>query len=421
MMGMRPGHISNSPSELPGPPGGPPDKPSVRPPEVTGSGPLESVPFVDLASMHSELRAELLGAFDRVLGAGSFTLGEEVDGFEREFARYCGTAHSVGVNSGTAAITLALLAAGIGRGDEVIVPAHTYIASALGIVHAGATPVFCDVDDETGLLDAASASVVITDRTAAILAVHLYGQMCDMDAISALARRHGLAVFEDAAQAHGASYKGRRAGSFGLASCFSFYPSKNLGALGDGGAICTSDPALTERCRQLRNIGQRVKGEHVALGFNERLDGLQAAMLRAKLPYLDGWNDARRRSATCYRVHLGVDVRPVRERPDGRAVYHLFPVRIAHREAIAGGLKREGVHTGIHYSPAVHLHSAFQSLGAPGPGSFPAAESWAAEELSLPMSPHLEIKTVKRVARLVNERIDSPIDGWSLEAEGGST
>ncbi len=385
-----------------------------------GTGP-EPVPFVDLGSMHLELRAELLEAFDRVLGAGSFTLGAEVDSFEREFSAYCGTTDCVGVNSGTAAITLALLAAGIGRGDEVIVPAHTYIASALGVVHAGATPVFCDVDDGTGLLDAASAAAVISGRTAAILAVHLYGQMCDMDAVGSLARRHGLAVFEDAAQAHGATYKDRRAGSFGLASCFSFYPSKNLGALGDGGAICTSDHALAERCRQLRNIGQRAKGEHVALGFNERLDGLQAAMLRAKLPHLGAWNDARRRCATCYRMHLGAEARLLHERPDGRAVYHLFPVRIANRDQIAQGLGREGIQTGIHYWPAVHMHSALQSLGAPRLGAFPVAERWAAEELSLPMSPHLEIATIKRVARLVNERFDPKIYGQSRQAEGGPT
>ena len=244
--------------------------------------------FVALDKQHAQIEDELMEAFARLLRTSAYTLGTEVEQFETEFADYCESGYCVGVSSGTAALSLALRAAGIGPGDEVIVPAHTFIASALGAVHAGATPVLCDVDEGTGLIDPDAARAAVTSRTAAIVAVHLYGQMCDMDAIGAIAKSRGLFVLEDAAQAHGALYNGRRAGSFGDAGAFSFYPSKNLGALGDGGAVCTDDEMLAARLRRLRNLGQRTKGEHMDLGFNERLDGLQAALLRVKLPYLDG-------------------------------------------------------------------------------------------------------------------------------------
>ncbi|MFL5886334.1 MAG: DegT/DnrJ/EryC1/StrS family aminotransferase, partial [Thermoleophilaceae bacterium] len=231
------------------------------------------VPFVALSRMHEPIAGELRAAFERVLGASSFTLGEEVEGFEAEFADYCDARHCIGVASGTSALTIALVAAGIGPGDEVIVPAHTFIASALGVVHAGATPVFCDVDDDTGLIDAEAAADAVSDRTAAIVAVHLYGQVCDMAAVGSLAERHGLLVLEDAAQAHGATFDGRRAGSLGNVAAFSFYPSKNLGGMGDGGAICTDDDEIADVARQLRHLGQKAKGEHVRIGYNERLDG----------------------------------------------------------------------------------------------------------------------------------------------------
>ncbi len=359
---------------------------------------LERIPFADLVAQNTVVRDELHAALDRVIATGGYILGEEVERFEAEFAAYCGADYCVGVASGTAALTLAFLAAGVGPGDEVIVPAHTYIASALGVVHAGATPVFCDVDAGAGLLDLESAGEVAGERTAAILAVHLYGQMCDMDAVSAFAQRRGLAVFEDAAQAHGADMGGRRAGTFGTAAAFSFYPSKNLGALGDGGAICTADEQLAERARQLRHLGQRRKGQHVVAGFNERLDGLQAAMLSVKLQHLDGWNEARRMRAAQYRAELPAELRVLEERPGSRCVYHLFPIRIANRDGLAHRLAAGGVQTGIHYSPAVHDQPPFVALHPRAELS--EARAWAAEQLSLPMFEGLRDDQVARVAEL---------------------
>ena len=347
--------------------------------------------------MHREVMPDLRAAFERVVGTSGFILGEEVERFEREFAAYTGARHCVGIASGTAALTLMTIAAGIGEGDEVIVPAHTYIASALGVLHAGATPVLCDVDDGTGLIDVRSAETCVGERTAAILAVHLYGQVCDMGAVRALAERHGLAVLEDAAQAHGAIDRGRRAGSLGSAAAFSFYPGKNLGALGDGGAITTDDDQLAERARQLRDIGQRRKGEHVLAGFNERLDGLQAAFLSIKLKRLDAWNEDRRRWAGAYREALAGSVRLLDERAPDSCVYHLFPVRVSARDELRARLDSAGVSTGIHYSPAIHdqpaLAGRFKRVG-----ELPASESWAREELSLPIFPGLGEDRVARVA-----------------------
>ena len=353
------------------------------------------VPFVTLDRQHAALAGELRAAFDRVLASSGFILGEEVESFEREFAAYCGTEDCVGVASGTSALTLALLAMGIGRGDEVVVPAHTYIASAIGVHHAGAEPVFCDVDPATGLIDPEAAAAAITDRTAAILPVHLYGQVCDMEAIGNLAARHGLAVLEDGAQAHGATWDGRRAGSFGRAAAFSFYPSKNLGALGDGGAICTDDPDVARRARELRNIGQRKKGEHVVMGFNERLDGLQAALLRVKLPYLDDWNAERRRLAAIYdeRLREHVEVLPERER--GPCIYHVYAVRSQERDELARRLNAEGVQATFHYTPAVPDQPPFRTCRTADAAE--QARTWAATELSLPMAAELREDEIERV------------------------
>src|SRR6266550_2737649 len=357
----------------------------------------ETVPFVDLARQHQPITSELHAAFERVLGASSYILGEEVAHFEDEFAAYCGVDHCVGVASGTAALTIAALASGIRPGDEVIVPAHTFIASALGLAHAGAVPVFCDVDPGTGLIDSAAAEGVVSERTAAILAVHLYGQMADMDAIGALAKRVGLIVLEDAAQAHGARYRDRRAGSLGTAAAFSFYPSKNLGALGDGGAICTNDARVAEDARRWRNLGQLGKGDHALLGYNERLDGLQAAFLRAKLPHLDAWNAARQARAADYREALDGSLRLLEERPESPSIFHLFPVRTDDRDGLARRLREAGVATGIHYSPTVPAQPPF---GGGSGEEFPEAAAWAREEVSLPMFESLTAAEAGRVSEL---------------------
>ena len=333
-----------------------------------------------------------------MLGASAFVLGAEVSAFEDEFAGLLRRRALRRRRIGTAALSLALLAAGIGPGDEVIVPGHTFIASALGVVHAGATPVFCDVDDPTGLIDVDRAAAAVTARTAAILPVHLYGQVCDMDAVSALARRHGLFVLEDAAQAHGAMLGERRAGGLGDAAGFSFYPSKNLGALGDGGAVCTNDAQLAERVRRLRNLGQRSKGEHVEVGYNERLDGLQAALLRVKLPHLDAANAARRRvrrrlprarcraGSGCSRSGPTAPARTTCSRSDWTSATRP-----------PASWRAEGIATGVHYSPAASAHPAWDGLLTPPAHALPAATAWAREELSLPMFGELEPPEVQRV------------------------
>jgi dTDP-4-amino-4,6-dideoxygalactose transaminase len=346
------------------------------------------VRFMALERQHAPMERDLRAALSRVLNSNGFILGPEVEHFEAEFADYCGADYCVGVSSGTSALSLMLRASGIGSGDEVIVPAHTFIASALAVSHVGAVPVLCDVEEGTGLIDADAARALIGPRTAAILAVHLYGQACDMDAIEAVARPHGLLVLEDAAQAHGARYRGRPVGSLGTAAAFSFYPGKNLGALGDGGAVCTSDSELAARVRRLRNLGQHRKGEHLDLGYNERLDAIQAAFLRVKLPYLDGWNSARRKHAIRYRELLPEGVRALEERSYSPSTYHLFPVRLADRDAFAAVLKEWNIETGLHYTPAVHQHPAWEGHTIRY-GDVPNSEAWAAEELSLPMHPGL--------------------------------
>jgi dTDP-4-amino-4,6-dideoxygalactose transaminase len=354
-----------------------------------------AVPFVDLQREHNFLRNELHEAFARVLNRGDFVLGEEVELFERDFAGYIGVQYAVGVASGTSAITIGLLAAGIGPGDEVIVPAHTYIASALGVVHAGAKPVFCDVEEGTGLIDLASAESMVGAQTSAMLIVHLYGQACDMDQMTRFARRHRITLFEDAAQAHGARWRGRRVGSFGNVASFSFFPSKNLGAMGDGGMLCTNDPEIAATARCLRHLGQRAKGEHVVAGFNERLDTLQAAILRIKLRRLDEGNQARREIARIYRELLPASAVTLPQRDAADDVYHLFPIRVSDRDRIAGELKASGIGSGIHYSPAVHQQPPFADHQC----ECPVAGAWAREELSMPMFPGLTETEVHRTCK----------------------
>jgi dTDP-4-amino-4,6-dideoxygalactose transaminase len=365
-----------------------------------------SVPFVALDRLHAPLEDELAAAFSRVLASSAFTLGEEVERFEAAFADYSEVEYCVGVASGTAALALTLEAYGIGPGDEVIVPGHTFIASALAVAHVGATPVLCDVDAGTGLIDAGAARAAVGPRTAGVIAVHLYGQMCDMDAINAFAKPGGLFVLEDAAQAHGARYRNQRAGSVGGAGAFSFYPSKNLGALGDGGAVCTNDAELAARVRRLRHLGQRAKGEHVDLGYNERLDGLQAALLHVKVPYLDGWNESRRARAARYAELLPAEAVRLLERPESPCIYHLYPVRFQNRDAVAATLHGLGIQTGVHYAPAIHGHPAWADRPLRH-GELPNAEAWAAQELSLPMHPDLEEGEIERVADAVQTAVSN--------------
>lgn len=369
-----------------------------------------AVRFVALERQHALIEHKLHGAFTRLLCSNAFTLGEEVEQFEAEFAQYSEVAHCIGVASGTAALSLILEAYGIGPGDEVIVPAHTSITSALAATHVGATAVLCDVDEATGLIDPEAARAATGPRTAAVLAVHLYGQVCNMAAIEAFAKPAGLLVLEDAGQAHGARYCGHRAGSLGAAAAFSFYPSKNLGALGDAGAVCTDDDVLAARLRRMRNLGQRSKGEHVELGYNERLDALQASMLRAKLPHLDSWNEARRAHAERYRALLPDEARIVEEREESPSVHHLFAVRLRDRGAVASALKADGVETQVHYPRAVHQHPAWRDR-RPVCGELPQAEAWAAEELSLPMHPYLLPSEIERVAGAVIAAVFSPTAG----------
>jgi dTDP-4-amino-4,6-dideoxygalactose transaminase len=363
------------------------------------------VPFVDLRRQNAQLSDDLHAAFESVIATSDFVLGDEVEQFEREFARFCTVRYCVGVASGTAALTIALLATGIQPGDEVIVPAHTYIASPLAVLHAGGVPVFCDVRAETGLIDVESAAARMSERTVAIMAVHLYGQVCDMAAVKRLAERYDLMVIEDAAQAHGARRDGERAGSFGAAACFSFYPSKNLGALGDGGAICTNDSGIAERARSLRNLGQHRKGEHVRAGLNERLDGIQAAMLRVKLRRLDRLNAQRRTRASLYQKLLPSTLALLEEDQGSECVYHLFPVRFAERDTLRSRLAARGVQSAVHYSPAAHLQPPFRALRSSG-DTLPGAVGWARQELSLPMFPEITEDEVRRVSEVLHGALE---------------
>jgi dTDP-4-amino-4,6-dideoxygalactose transaminase len=355
---------------------------------------------MDLHRHHDPLAAELREAFERVLASSAFILGGEVERFEREFAEYCRTADCVGVNSGTAALALMFEASRIGRGDEVIVPAHTFAASAFAVRQAGATPVCVEVESGTGLIDVDAARAAIGPRTAAILAVHLYGQLCAMDQLVELAAGAGLWLFEDAAQAHGATYQGRRAGSFGRAAAFSFYPSKNLGALGDGGAICTDDAELAASVRRLRDLG-RERGVHLDVGYNERLDGFQGAFLSVKLAHLDRWNADRRAVAARYDERLDGVVQLLEERPGASCIYHLYPIRVDDRDGLARELGARGIGTGVHYPAAIPDHPALAA--ELGDADVPIARDWAARELSLPIFPEMTENEVDEVATAVEQ------------------
>ena len=356
------------------------------------------VPFVDLKTQFADLKDEILPRVTHVMQNAAFILGDDVAEFEREFADYIGVKHVIGVASGTDALLLALRAAGVGPGDEVVLPVNTFIATAIAVSLTGATPVFVDMDPETYTIDPAGIEARISDKTKAIVPVHLYGHPADMDPIAEIAEKRSLSIVEDACQAHGAEYKGRRVGALGNTACFSFYPSKNLGAFGDGGMIATDDPVLYERITMLRNYGQQVKNEHAVLGMNSRLDTVQAAVLRVKLPRLDGWNDGRRRAAAIYGELLAdADVAVPVEQPWAKHVYHLYVVRTAHRAELQAFLKDRDIDSGVHYPVPIHLQPCYSGLGY-REGDFPAAEGCAGEILSLPMYPEITEEQVCSVA-----------------------
>lgn len=347
------------------------------------------VPFLDLHAQYETIRAEIDAAVARVIRDSAFIQGPELLAFERDFSRWSGRQETVGVHAGTTALQFALLAAGVGLGDEVITVPNSFIATAEAISHVGATPIFVDVDPQTLLLDPMQLEAARTSRTKAVIPVHLFGTPVPMEPVLAFAEKHRLVVIEDAAQAHGATWKGKRVGSFGRFACYSFYPGKNLGTFGEGGAITMDDAERAAWLRKLRNHGSSDKYQHDMIGWNARMGGLQAAVLAAKLPHLDGWNVKRREHAAAYREALGnlplafVDVPPGAE-----SVHHIFAVRTPRRDALQRFLAERGIATGVHYPVPIHLQKAYAHLGK-GPGSFPVAERAAQELLSLPMFPEL--------------------------------
>jgi len=363
-------------------------RPTIERPEI---------PLVDLRARYATIRDAVAEAMGRTLERADFVLGRDLEDFEAEFAAYCGARHCVGCASGTDAIQLMCRALGIGEGDEVVIPAMTFVATALGVSQAGARPVLADVDAATGLLDPDKAEGAITPRTRAILAVHLYGQCVDAAAFRDIAARRGVLFLEDAAQAHGASSGGVRAGALGRAAAFSFYPGKNLGAYGDGGCVTTNDEAVARALRSLRNWGSPEKYRHDEMGLNSRLDTLQAAILRVKLRRLDEWNAARRRLAADYTRALSALPHVGLTRYNAEAVFHLYVVRVADRDPVMGRLRAAGITAGIHYPYAVHEHRAYAWLGY-GPGAFPAAEDLARRCVSLPLYPEMPEEAVARVA-----------------------
>lgn len=363
-----------------------------------------TIKFVDLNRQYRRYRAELLSAMEAVLERGDFILGEEVSAFEKDFAAYVGCRHAVGVDSGTSALILSVRALGIGPGDEVITVPNSFVSTAYAVTEAGAKPVFVDVVEETQLMDVNLLEAAVTERTKAIIPVHLFGQMADMDGIAKVAGKFGLKVIEDACQAHGAWRNGKRSGSVGDAGCFSFYPGKNLGAYGDAGAVTTDDDGLAERLRLLRNYGSPKKYFHEFKGKNARLDTLQAAVLKTKLKYLDAWNARRGELAKLYMAGLeGVgDLKLPAYDPAGASAHHLFVVRTHRRDELFESLNAQGIQSVIHYPVPIHLQRAYSELGLPE-GSFPVAERLAGEILSLPIHPELTDEEATFVIRAVKD------------------
>lgn len=363
------------------------------------------IPFLDLKTQYLSIRSEINEAVLKVLESTQYALGSEVFAFEEEFAQYQSAEHGIAVNTGTSALHLALLAAGIGPGDEVITVPFTFIATVAAIVYTGATPVFVDIDPASYTMDVTQIKAAITERTKAIMPVHLYGQPADMDPIVEIAQRHGLVVIEDAAQAHRTEYKGRRVGSIGDMGCFSFYPGKNLGAYGEGGMTVTNNPEYARTMRMLRDWGQEKRYHHLLKGYNYRMDGVQGAILRVKLRYLDQWTEARRSHAALYdKLLANSGVKTPTVMPYSYHVYHVYAVRSPQREALQQKLQNREIQTGIHYPIPVHLQPAYADLGYK-PGDFPHSESAANQVLSLPMCAELSEEQVKQVCAAVCEGV----------------
>ncbi len=367
------------------------------------------VPFLDLKAHHEPLRAQIDAAIAEVIDSNAFAGGPFVAKFEEEFAAYCGARFAIGVGSGTDALWLTLLALGVGPGDEVITVPNTFMATAEAISYCGARPVFVDIEERTYTLDPGLLEQAITPKTKAIIPVHLFGQCADMDPIIEIASRHNIPIVEDACQAHGAEYKGKKAGTMGVAGCFSFYPGKNLGAFGEAGAVVTNDPELCLAIQMLRDHGQAKRYVHSKIGWNARMDGIQAAVLRVKLKNLDFVNARRRANARVYdKLLAGYDdvVTPI-EAPHNTHVYHVYAVRVTDRDSVLDALGKRGVSCGIHYPVPIHLQEAYQWLGY-GVGSFPIAEQCAAELLSLPMYPELTREQIgyvcEQLSNVVNLR-----------------
>ncbi len=365
---------------------------------------MMKVPFLNLSAQHAPLRGELDRAIAAVIDNDAFAGGPFVAEFEKQFASFCGTNHTMGVSNGTDALWLALLACGIGAGDDVITVPSTFMATAEAITYSGATPVFVDIDEETYTMDPHRLEQALTSRTKAVIPVHLFGQMADMDPIMEFARAHDLTVIEDAAQAHGAEYKGRRAGSIGHAGCFSFYPGKNLGAFGEAGAVVSNDVGIRDRIRVLRDHGQARKYHHTEIGWNCRMDGIQGAVLSVKLRHLERGNQLRRAHAAHYeRLLRAIDeIQTPRVKTHAKHVFHVYAVRIQRRDEVIRVFEENGIGFGVHYPIPVHLQEAYARLGY-GEGSFPIAERLAQEFLSLPMYPELTSEQVQLVAETLKE------------------
>lgn len=365
------------------------------------------IPFIDLKRQHSLLGPQIETSIKKIINKGDFILGTEVMLFEKKFAQYCQTKYAVGVACGTDAILLALKALGIGESDEVIIPVNTFIATALPVISLGATPIFVDVDKKTYNIDTAKIEEKITKKTKAIIPVHLYGQVANMDKIMSLAKKYKLYVIEDACQAHGSEYKGKKAGSFGDIACFSFYPGKNLGAYGDAGAITTNNKTLSEKIKILRNVGQKEKYRHIELGYNSRLDTIQAAVLAIKLPHLNIWNEKRRQHAALYEKLLsGLNITLPYEPDENLSNYHLYVIRTSKRNDLLSYLKEQDIHCGIHYPIPLHLQPCMKNLGYKK-GDFPIAEMYAEKIISLPMFPELTEREIEQIATQIRKFYDN--------------